>query len=164
MDMIAQVNIQTGHASATPTLRNLETTTEMTETLPALNQSFPLSEATDRQSDRVPFSSPIKKKHRAGSKRYDSEDISVMDEDDNNIEEFADCSLSRTVPNEEQTVIMSTRREPANLPLLTQAVRTPLPDDDHMESQSTLEELDEITTDLESRYNKHSSQGGGPVA
>ena len=44
----------------------------------------------------------------------------------------------------------------------SQAVHIPLPPDDNTEStQIATAEMDEITTDLESRYKDQSSQGGG---
>jgi hypothetical protein len=57
---------------------------------------------------------------------------------------------------------MSTNSDPESFLPFSQAVRTPLPDNNDMESQPANEAFDDITTDLESH--NHNSHGGGPVS
>jgi hypothetical protein len=162
MDMIAHVNLQNGHASSISAMHS-DTTRATALTLDAPNHPSFSSDSFDRQSDRVSFSSPIKKKSRAGSLINDYKDIGVMDEAEV-IDELAACNSPTPVRNKALTTDMSINDDHESLIPFSQAIRTPLPDDDHMDSQPAMKEFDNITTDLETRYNNHSSHSGGPIS
>ncbi|KAI2503172.1 hypothetical protein MHU86_11275 [Fragilaria crotonensis] len=84
MDMIAITNMNTGQALGISPLLN---DTNSTATVANTNQqSFPSpSDSSNRQLDRESFSSPIKKKYRAGFHKDDMEDIGMShDKDDSN--------------------------------------------------------------------------------
>ena len=166
LDMIAHVNLHPGNASAILTANsdrlitvNSERTIAKAVTLDAPNPS-PFPDPFARQLDRVSFSSPIKKKYRVCSKGNDLGDIKGTDDESEDTDELADCQTERSDTNEDMPI----NSDSESLPPLSQAVRTPLPEDDHMESQPTNVELVDITTDLESRYSNHNSHGGGPAS
>ena len=162
MDMIAMANIHTaGHAPGISISLNETNSTATTGVADTNQQSFPSSpDSSNRQLDRESFSSPIKKKYRAGFNKDDMEDIGMRyDKDDNN---GSVDGVLQLIP------MVATINEMTNDPNLdslhpfSQAVHTPLPPDDNTEStQIATAEMDEITTDLESRYKDQSSQGGG---
>ncbi|KAI2512155.1 hypothetical protein MHU86_2242 [Fragilaria crotonensis] len=157
MDMIAITNMNTGQALGISPLLN---DTNSTATVANTNQqSFPSpSDSSNRQLDRESFSSPIKKKYRAGFHKDDMEDIGMShDKDDSNgsVDGVLQPTIMVTTIDE-----MSDDPNLDNLHPFSQAVHTPLPPDDNAESSPSTD-MDEITTDLESRYKEHSSQGGG---
>lgn len=57
---------------------------------------------------------------------------------------------SRSDTNAEPKAVMPTTQDMDSLPPVSLAIRTPLPDDDHLGSQPTQPVFKEITTDLES--------------
>ncbi|KAI2489122.1 hypothetical protein MHU86_25473 [Fragilaria crotonensis] len=163
MDMIAMTNIHTGHAHDISKVLN---NTNPTATVADPNQpSFPSpSDLSNRQLDRESFSSPIKKKHRAGFNNDDTGDIGmnqVLDTDKNGPADSAPQSTITAITID----AMCEDPELDSLHPLSQAVSTPLPQDDYIEThQLATTEMDEIATDLESRYNDQNSQGGGSTS
>jgi hypothetical protein len=166
MDMIARVNIQqTGQSSAFMPLHSTAPRTAMAMTQDAPTHASLLSESSDRQSDRFSFPSPSKKKYRAGLKNNnDFVDIGVIDEDVPP-GELMDCqATARSATTEAaSSVAMSMNQDMDILPPFSQAIHTPLPDDDLTEPPQPppLQELEDVTTDLVTRYNSdHRSHGG----
>ena len=131
MDMIAQTHIQNGQTKGSHPMTIRRDNVEDDDDM----QHSTSPEPPNRQLDRVTFSSPIKKKYRTGCKEQDPE---------------------------EDHVAASQHQESDNLAPLSQAVNTPLPVDDNTPDllQHATTKLDDIATDLESRYNDKSSQGG----
>jgi hypothetical protein len=167
MDMIARVHKQqTGQSSAFMPLHSTAPTTAMAMTQDASTHASLLSESSDRQSDRISFPSPSKKKYRAGLKNNnDYVDTGVIDEDVPP-GDLMDCqTTARSATTEAaSSVDMSMNQDMyIRLPSFSQAIHTPLPDDDLTEPPQppTLQELEDITTDLVNRYNSdHRSHGG----
>jgi hypothetical protein len=162
MDMIAMTNIHTaGHAPGISTSLNETNSTATTGVADTNQKSFPSSpDSSNRQLDREPFSSPIKKKYRAGFNKDDMEDIGMRHDKDNK-----NGSVDGVLQPTPMVTTIDEMTDDPNLDSLhpfSQAVHTPLPPDDNTESsQIATAEMDEITTDLESRYKDQSSQGGG---
>ncbi|KAI2493081.1 hypothetical protein MHU86_21465 [Fragilaria crotonensis] len=130
MDMIAQTHIQNGQTHGSHPMTIRRDSAEDDDDM----QHSTSPEPPNCQLDRVTFSSPIKKKYRTGCKEKDPE---------------------------EDHAAASQHQEPDNLAPLSQAVNTPLPVDDTTDlPQHATTKLDDIATDLESRYNEKSSQGG----
>jgi hypothetical protein len=161
MDMIAHTNIHTGNAPVIPTMKS-GTITAVALSSETLNQTSLSMDSSDRHLDCVFFSSPRKKKYRAGSKRNDSEDSCDMDEAEI-IHELDDCHTFSSGTNVASTAEIPTTNKHDSLRPLFQAVCTPLPDDNCMEPQSELNTREDVTTDLQSRYHNHSSHGGEHV-
>jgi hypothetical protein len=160
MDMIAQVNIQTDQAPVISTLTSEAITTKALAVEDPDQKSF-VPVVSDRQLDRVSFSSPIKKKYRAGSQSNNPEEIGDRNAD-NRTEVFLDCQTPQSVTIAALIDDLSHNKDLESLSPISQAVRIPMPDDNHMDFQPTMQAFEDITTDLESRYQNKSSQGGGP--
>ncbi|KAI2501622.1 hypothetical protein MHU86_12820 [Fragilaria crotonensis] len=163
MNMIAMTHIHTEHAPGISSL--LQATNSNAIVAATDQQSFSSShDPSNRQLDRESFSSPIKKKYRTGFTKDDDimEDIGPNhDTDDNN--GSADAGPQSTIL---ATTIDETSDAPnrnSSYPF-SQAVYTPLPPDDTTASQLATTDMDEITTDLESRYKDQNSQGGGSTS
>jgi hypothetical protein len=160
MDMIAMTNIHTGHAPGISTLLN-ETNPTAIVVDPNQQSFLSSSDSSNRQLDRESFSLPIKKKYRAGFNKEDIEDTSRSQDKDDNIgsaDRVPQSTIMATTINE-----MSADPELDSLHPFSQAVSTPLPQDDNTETfQLATTEMDDITTDLESRYKDLNSHGGGP--
>ncbi len=131
-------------------------------TLEAPSQPSHFSDPTVCQSDRVSFSSPIKKKYWASSQCNELEDIGGTDEAEGT-DERVDCQTKCSVTNEVPNAVMSINSDSESLLPFSQAVCTPLPDDNHTESQP-VNNFDDISTDLENPYSNQNSHGGGLVS
>ena len=161
MDMIAQTQIPTGQVPGSSFTTSIETNSASAA---IDNTQHSSSELSDRQLDRVLFSSPIKKKYRTAGRNESAAGHAGHDTNQNGV--------TRDSPTQRSTTAETTPVEAAseNIEMeslfpLSQAVQTPLPDDDNMDSypQATTT-LTDITTDLESRYKENSSQGGGSAS
>jgi hypothetical protein len=140
MDMIAQVNIQTDQAPVISTLTSEATT------------KTALAVADPDQNSSV----------RAGSQSNNLEEIGDRSDDDRT-EVFLDCTTPQSVNKAALINDLPQNKDLESLSPISQAVRIPLPEDNHMEFQPTPQAFEDITTDLESRYQNKSSQGGGPA-
>jgi hypothetical protein len=161
MDMIAQTHIQTGSQATGGQTMTIATHRAVEEDN---TQHSPSSEYSNRQLDRVSFSSPIKKKYRTGCTETDTGDAGVRQQVHDQHDNSGNSQSHRSSIIETQTseALDCDMESPA---LLSQAAQTPLPDDNNTDPllQATTK-LDDITTDLESRYKEKLSQGGGSAS
>ena len=163
MDMITQTHIQTIQAPGSHTTMTKATHNAAEED----NTQHPSSsEHSNRQLDRVSFSSPTKKKYRTGCKENEVGDAGVGQQEDNNVHgNSGDSQSHRSSIIEIQISEALEHHDLDSLVPLSQAAQTPLPDDDNTDPllQATTK-LDDITTDLESRYKEKPTQGGGSAS
>ncbi|KAI2504473.1 hypothetical protein MHU86_9972 [Fragilaria crotonensis] len=164
MDMIAQTHIQTGSQATggqTMTIATHRAVVEEDNT----QHSSPSSEYSNRQLDRVSFSSPIKKKYRTGCTETETGDAGVRQQANDQYDNSGNSQIHRSSIIDTQTS-EALDRDLESPALLSQAAQTPLPDDNNtaLLPQATTKKLDDITTDLESRYKEKLSQGGGSAS